>query len=558
MLGILAAVLLSLCAQSSAQSPLRPLPLTPRTRIDTVLAQGARHVYALQLGTGASAEVTVLQRGVDLVVEVRNERDSLLFTMDSPNGRNGPEVVELIAPRAANYRLVVRAFDEREPQGPYTLSVSAWRSAAATRQMVRARQQARDAAAAWLRSRSVPLPGGSLAPLDALADRAAVIGIGEATHGSREFGDLRLALTRYLVERHGFRLVAIEMSAARLAVLDRYSRGLGSADSVAPVLETGWIGRRALRELVAWLREWNRQHPGDVVRLVGLDAQENALARRDLRAFVARAYPRSADRYAAVERELAAADSQAWVFGDSRVDSSARRFLRELVAQAETDAPALRRLTDTAVVRAGLEAARVLRQFAEFNSGEQDPWSQWRDWYMALNLLAALDRVPQGKGVVWAHNSHVAAPPDRGPPGQRMGTVLRNALGCRYAALAVTFGQGAFVAQLPNDLEDDLVAGTLPPAPESSIEGLMGSIGGGRSGTLATWSCDARAGALPAWLAEPQRMHLVGALFRPGSDPAEAFRPVRLVDEFDGIVFIPVVTADEMPTDRPLIPARRR
>ncbi len=527
-----------------------------------MLTPGTRHIYALQLGTGASAEVTVTQRGVDVVVEVRTDQDSLLLTMDSPNGRNGPEIVDFVAPRAARYRVVVRPFDQREPEGRYTLAVTAWRSAAATRELLAARQRARSAATAWLASRSGSLPAltgtpppGAVPPLDSLAARATVIGIGEATHGSREFGDLRLTLTRYLVGHHGFRLVAIEASASRLAVLDRYVRGIAASDSVRPVLERGWIGRRPLRELVAWLREWNREHPAAVVRLVGLDPQEHELARRDLREFIARAYPESAEQYAVVERELAAADSQASVFGDSRIDTTARRFLRELVVQGEGDAPALRRFRDTLVVRAGLDAARLLRQVAEFNAPARDAWSRSRDWYMAVNLLSALDQAPGARAVVWAHNAHVAAPPDRATATAPMGSVLRKTLGCRYAALAVTFGQGGFVAQVPNDLEDDLAINTLPLAPETSVESVVSRVR--PSGAVASWRCDAST-SLPEWLAAPQRMHWIGALFRPGTDPSEAFSPFRLVHDFDGIVFIPVVTADEMPSDRPIIPARRR
>jgi erythromycin esterase len=381
-----------------------------------------------------------------------------------------------------------------------------------------------------------------------------VIGLGEATHGSREFGDLRLMLTRYLVEHHGFRLVALEASVSRLAVLDRYVHGAGEPDSITTIVETGWIGRRALRELVVWLRQWNERHPGDPVQLLGLDPQENEIARRDLRDLIARAYPQAVERYTAVERELAAADSQASVFGNSNVDASARLFLREIVALGETDAPAMMRLMDPTVVRAGLEAAHLLLQFAEFNAGEADSWSRSRDWYMAVNLLEALESAPQTKAVVWAHNAHVAAPTDRSTASQPMGSWLRATLGCRYGALAVTFGQGAFVAQIPNDLEDDLAIDTLPRAPDESIEGILGALH--ETGTLTTWPCETSVAGVPEWLQKPQRMHWVGALFTPGTDPSEAFRLFRLVNDFDGIAFIPIVTADEMPTDRPLVPAR--
>jgi erythromycin esterase len=492
---------------------------------------------------------------VDLVVEVLSPRDSVLQSVDSPNGRNGPENVEIFPAQAGRYTVRVRPFDDREPEGHYTLDVTTWRDASTTRALLVARRLARDSAAAWLRTRSAALDS-SLAPLDTLATRVDVLGLGEATHGSREFANLRLRLTRYLIERLGYRIVAIEGSTSRLAVLDRYVRGeIASRDSIRAVLESGWIGRRALREIVAWLRQWNDAHAATPVRLVGLDPQDNALAREDLRDFITRAYPEAVGRYTAVERELAAADSQTWVFGNSSVDSSARRFLQELSARLETDTPLLRQLHDSSLVRAGGEAARQLLQFADFNAAEDNTWSRSRDWHMAANLLRAIESLPGTKVVYWAHNAHVAAPPDRAPTARPMGAWLRAALGCRYGAVAVTFDSGGFVAQIPNDLEDDLAVSTLPRAPDDAIEGVLRTVR--PRATIAAWNCESRAATAPDWLRRPQRMHWVGALFRPGTDPSEAFRTVRLLDDFDGLVFIPRVSADEVPTDRPLVPARR-
>ena len=547
----LAATLLLVPSLGAAQAA---RPLAPRAHVDTTLLRGAVHDYLLDLGRGASIAVSVNQQGVDVVVEVLNSRDSVVQRIDSPNGRNGPEPVEILSPRRARYRIRVRPFDGGEPEGRYTLDVTAWRDAATTRAWLAARRLARDSAAAWLRARGAALDS-SLAPLEALARKVTVVGIGEATHGSREFGDLRLRLTRHLVERFGYRIIAIEGSVSRLAALDRYARGeVATRDSIVPILESGWIGRRTLRELVGWLRQWNDAHPGDPVRLVGLDPQDNALARRDLRTLVDRAYPEAAERHAAAEREIAAADSQTWVFGDSRVDSAARRYFEELIARIENDAPLLNRLADSGLVRAGRDAARQLFQFADFNAAESGPWSRSRDWYMAANLFASMKDAPEAKAVYWAHNAHVAAPEGRSPGSRPMGAWLRAALGCGYAAFAVTFDAGGFVAQIPNDLEDDLAVSTLPAAPEETVEGVL-RVARNRAG-VAAWRCEER--AAPGWLEQPQRMHWVGALYRPGTDPAEAFRPFRLTHDFDGVVFIPRVSADEVPTDRPLVPARQR
>jgi hypothetical protein len=75
---------------------------------------------------------------------------------------------------------------------------------------------------------------------------------------------------------------------------------------------------------------------------------------------------------------------------------------------------------------------------------------------------------------------------------------------------------------------------------------------------LAMWGCLGDATPVPSWLGRPQQMRWVGGLWLPGSNPAEANRPTQLVRDYDGLVYIPRVTADEAPANRPVIPPRRR
>jgi len=134
--------------------------------------------------------------------------------------------------------------------------------------------------------------------------------------------------------------------------------------------------------------------------------------------------------------------------------------------------------------------------------------------------------------------------------------VLRDVLGCGYFAIAATFGQGAFVAQIPNDRQDRLAVSTLPAARVGSIEDLFAKSGD--RAQLTTWGCDAQPAETPDWFAIPRKMHWVGGLYAPGTNPAEAFRPFNVVADFDGIVYLPRVRAEDIPSDRPLIPGRKR
>jgi erythromycin esterase len=440
------------------------------------------------------------------------------------------------------------------------LTVVELRDAQATATLLAERARERESAATWLRRHAARLPdeiGGSLPPLDELAGHARIIALGEATHGSRELSNLRFAVTRYLVQRHRVRLIAIEYSTSRLGILNAWALGAPVKDAdVQRALNSGWIGRRTLGDLVRWLREWNAKHPGDPVRLVGVDPQDNERARADLLAVLSAAYGEDGiDGLDSAMHEVAVADSQAWVFGDSRISASTYRTLVEVAARLDSDAPLLARRLGPNVVDEARGVARQLVQFADFNAEGRGIRS--RDWYMAANLMRAIDAAPTGtRAVFWAHNAHASLAADRAPQARTSGGFLRAALGCDYRALATSFGEGAFVAQLPNDLQDRLEASSLPAAPPETIDGVMGSVYG--AGAVATWGCIPRPGDVPPWLQRAQPLHWVGGIFEPGSLPSEAFRPFRLVDDFDGIFYLPRVTADQIFSDRPVVPARRQ
>ena len=492
--------------------------LAPSSR-EVAMKPGDVHDYTLRLRRGESVQAVVQQQGVDVVIELRDPAGKLLDIIDGPTGRNGDEPIEIFASATGDYALRIRPYDKNEPAGKYTVRVEAIRSVAATRDLLGQRRQAREQAATWLRARSGSIETAKLR-------HARVIGIGEATHGSREIGDARVAFTRRLVESDGYRTIAIE----------------GSVDRLAAAEVVGWIGRRTQADILRWVASWNASHPGDRVRVIGVDPQDNARSRAVLRRFLHDAYGDDAlVRWNVAEKEIAAADEQTPVFGDSNVDPAVRQYLVDLVANLTLDAPILEARHGKDAVQAARDAARNLAQFADFNSNG----AHSRDWYMAANVLEAAS---SSRVIYWAHNAHVAAPAN----GRTAGAILRSALACDYMPIAITFGEGGFLAQLPNDLEDRLMTTTLPPAPDETFENVLVSTG------LTTWDCNPDLAAVPPWLRSPHLMHWVGGLWATDSLLSTAFRPFNLLKDFDGVIYVPRVTAEEAPPDHPRIPARQR
>ncbi|MGD9560831.1 MAG: erythromycin esterase family protein [Pyrinomonadaceae bacterium] len=539
--------------------------ITRSTRLETALKFGENHQYSIQLSSGQSAEVLVKQQGIDVIVELRSPAGTLLDSIDSPTGRNGDEVVEIIAGETGAFTITVKPFDSDEPAGKYTLEVKALRTVTETLALLQTRSDIRKAATEWLRPRSVRFSASGVIPadtrirqLDELARRVQVLGLGEATHGSREFNDMRFSVTRYLIENHGYRIVAIEASAGTLALIERYVNGdVGRTPEIVRLMESEiWIGKRTRGELYEWARNWNQKHPRDRVRVVGVDPQGSGHPREILSGFIGRAYGEAAlNRWSIFEKDLAAADEQTFVFGDSGVDTATRQFLFDLLAMLELDEPLLNIKFGKETVESAVRATQMLAEFSDFNSNSGGAIRHSRDWYMASRVLRAMqERRTATKIVYWAHNAHVVHPPGSI---RTTGSVLRQTLGCKYAALAVTFGEGAFVAQIPNDAEDRLDTSVLPSAVDESVESVLKNLNTGA--LLATWLCanDGANLSEPQWLKTPRLMHWVGGLYDAGSPASSAYRSFDLIRDFDGLVYFPRVKAEEV-TKNPIIPARKR
>ncbi len=529
---------------------------------DVELKPSEAHSYSVSLKRGESARILVHQQGADLVVRVRSPQGTLLEEVDSPTGRIGTEVVEVLAGESGTYGVEVLPFSDQEPAAKYKLEVVSILGTQATAELLAGRRQVRNAATDWLKPQSVGIESPrdlaqDLPPVRRLAERVRVLGIGEATHGSRELNDARLALTRRLVEKHGYRIVALEGSVDRLRLLEPYVNGNSPlTPEISRLLASGiWIGMRSRRELVEWIRGWNLQHPDDRVRIVGVDPQDAISTHQRLGTFLARAYGDDVrKRWQSAESELKAADEQSLVFGDSSVDPLVRQFLMEITAMLELDSALLTTRYGTRDVQAARDAAHELLEFSDFNGREGSTISHSRDWYMAARVLAALDQAgPQSHAVYWAHNAHVAHVPGSM---RTTGSVLRSVLGCQYGALALTFGEGTVLAQMPNDAEDRLAVTALPAGPEESIESVLSALH--EPGAVASWACDVEEASTPKWLQIPRNMHWVGGLHAPNSLPSAAFRSFNLLQDFDGIGYVRRTTAEEIPSDRPVIPARKK
>ncbi|MEV4463746.1 erythromycin esterase family protein [Micromonospora echinofusca] len=304
-----------------------------------------------------------------------------------------------------------------------------------------------------------------------LPTRPRLLALGEPTHGEHVLLDLRNELFRHLVEREGYRTIAIESDCLTGLVVDDFvTSGAGSLDeAMARGFSHGWGAFPANRELVRWMRAYNDGRPAaERLRFAGFDgpleitgAASPRRALSALHAYLAARVdtgllPCTADT---LDRLLGADDG--WTNPAAMMDPAEsvgqtpearqlRLLADDLVALLDAQTPQLiaassRDDWDRARLY-GRTATGLLRYhfwMADTSPSRLARLLGVRDSMMAANLLAVAER---GPALVNAHNGHLQRHRSRMRMGGLplewwgAGAIVDAHLGEAYAFLATALG----------------------------------------------------------------------------------------------------------------------
>lgn len=411
-----------------------------------------------------------------------------------------------------------------------------------------------DARVQWLDRYATPLvttdptrPVDDLAGLRPVARDARIVGLGESTHGSREQFQVKHRAVRFLVERMGFRTLALEEDFGSGVAIDRYV-ATGVGDPRALVVGTGsvWATEEML-DLVEWLRAFNARRPAaDQVRFVGTDLHQiRQLSFDEVRNYTRCAAP---ERLTELDRVVGPVrmrgttsldqlmwysplpDKQPYIDGARQLLA----FVRSL--PEKTCAPAY----DIAV-----QHAAAIVGWYEFYGLDDAQAKAVRERFIANSVTWWQTRT-QHRTVYWASNVHttgspditMVAPPD--PPDTRAavaGTYLRNHYGRAYVAVATLFHEGRVLTGW-GTAEGPQPHRVGPPGPGLTDHTL------GRA-RYADYLINLRAPAPAAvrdWLAGPSRTAGVRSTYAAEDSTGHELRIPSLTGGFDAIIHIRTVT----------------
>jgi CHAT domain-containing protein/tetratricopeptide (TPR) repeat protein len=105
--------------QAPQSDEVRVLP--PNQLIERGMSEAETHRYRFDLRANEFFQVRVEQKGVDIALKLLDASGNVLATMDSPNSKEGPEILSFITERAGNFMLEVSGLVAKAEKGYYSI-----------------------------------------------------------------------------------------------------------------------------------------------------------------------------------------------------------------------------------------------------------------------------------------------------------------------------------------------------------------------------------------------------------------------------------------------------
>jgi protein-L-isoaspartate(D-aspartate) O-methyltransferase len=272
---------------------------------------------------------------------------------------------------------------------------------------------------------------------------ARVVLLGEATHGTAEFYDMRARITKELIQHKGFRFVAVEADWPDAAQIDHFVRETRMEPTEEPTFARFptwmWANMQVL-EFVKWLRNYNKQFssPDKAVGFFGLDLYSLYSSINSVINYLEEVDP----ELAAIARKrygcLTPWEADPATYGAVALTGKHKGCEQEVVGMLNT---LMRKRLDYAAQdgRRFLDAlsnARLVKNAEQYYrimyEGSSESWN-FRDQHMFDTLKNLLDfHGPGSRAVVWEHNSHIgdAAATEMGARGEiNVGNLCRKHFG---------------------------------------------------------------------------------------------------------------------------------
>lgn len=485
------------------------------------------HTYRIPLSKGYFLRAVVEQWGIGLVVNVFRPDGRALTEISGQKGKYEPIIVEIEAKTSGDYRLDIHALNKMAKPAEYGVRIEELLPASQHDARLKAKRDTLDAVRHWIKSNAFPLrtvvAGNGFKdfqPLKKLIGSAHLVALGEATHGTREFFQLKHRMLEFLVNEMGFTVFGIEATMPEAFDINEYVlTGKGDPEKALASLYMWIWNTEEVLDMIKWMRNYNADplHTKKV-KFYGFDMQSSARAAKvtlqNLRKLDPAQAEASENALALLSNPFTAPDFVHLPKEKKDEAAAAVSNIVRLFDEHKLEYINRGSATEWSIMR---QQALILAQYIESQMIKTEYFNidpSVRDRSMAENIRWILNHEGPGtKMVIWAHNGHVAT-------NTAMGMNLHRMFGNDMIVFGFAFNQGSFQAtEAPFSYnqfflfpsEKGVHPFTILPFPDVTLDAMLAKAG------LKVAAVDLHAlpkdGPVARWFLEGQLTHNIGSIF---------------------------------------------
>ncbi|ABW18857.1 erythromycin esterase family protein [Alkaliphilus oremlandii] len=375
-----------------------------------------------------------------------------------------------------------------------------------------------------------------LEPLKEMLKDKKIVAMGEATHGTKEFFEIKHRMFEFLVEEMGYRAFAIEAEFGEVQMVNEYIlSGTGSAyDAVRALTYSVWHTEEVL-QMVEWMYKYNMNPSNkEKIRFYGFDMKP---VKNDVDAVLFYLERVDKEIYSKYASNLALI---------RRNDNVSLDIVRELKTIFDENKGTYIVKTSDIEYEMIYQHLEIINQWAEFKEVTDilDAVNK-RDKYMAENVKWIYDyekNFNNDKIMLWAHNGHVSK---KFINYKSMGEHLKEIYGDMLYVIGFDFYKGSFNSN-PGNIIGNFIGNKM--ASFTIKEGYSGSFAAvfektGIPLSFMDFRLASKNPEIADWLSQEQYIRSIGAIYV--NEHISSFAPEIPIESYDGLIFVSETTASE-------------
>ena len=259
-----------------------------------------------------------------------------------------------------------------------------------------------------------------------------IVGLGEATHGSAEFQEIKLDMFKKLVKDYGFTAFAMEADYGDCLAANAYVQGDdGDAREIVNNMKFAMYHTQEMADILEWMRDYNQAvNENQRLHFYGFDMQNPDVTAPYLLDYIS-------------ENNIEADTSELEKLSNNEPGIDGKELKKQLeVIRTEIEKQSKDYLDLD--LESALQMTITISQYIDYCKVDSSETLSHRDRCMAENVEWIYDlekKIGGGKVMLSAHNLHISKKPDRFTKAS-MGEILKEKYGDNYYSLGTDFFKG--------------------------------------------------------------------------------------------------------------------